>query len=133
MGCRSRECDAASRELLAQARRAQRARLAVPVVTPRGIARDAEARCVTSSVTPSTCSNDGFIHWAAYSIPASATGLAENAGASEPDLGGGGRHAWNDFLKRRYDGPCPPRGRRPNTASPCTHSTCRPSTTPARP
>jgi Raf kinase inhibitor-like YbhB/YbcL family protein len=48
---------------------------------------------------------DGFIHWAVYNIPGSATGLAENAGASDPD-----RHAWNDFLKRNYGGPCPPEG-----------------------
>jgi Raf kinase inhibitor-like YbhB/YbcL family protein len=53
---------------------------------------------------------DGFIHWAAYNIPATATGLAANAGASEPDLPGGGRHAYNDFLKRSYGGPCPPEG-----------------------
>jgi Raf kinase inhibitor-like YbhB/YbcL family protein len=53
---------------------------------------------------------DGFIHWAAYNIPASAAGLPENAGASEPDIAGGGRHAYNDFLKRSYGGPCPPEG-----------------------
>jgi hypothetical protein len=53
---------------------------------------------------------DGFIHWVAYNIPAAATELAGNAGASEPDLAGGGRHAYNDFLRRRYDGPCPPEG-----------------------
>ena len=53
---------------------------------------------------------DGFIHWVAYNIPASTTELPENAGAAEPDLAGGGRHAYNDFLRRRYDGPCPPEG-----------------------
>lgn len=53
---------------------------------------------------------DGFIHWVAYNIPASTTDLPENAGAAEPDLAGGGRHAYNDFLRRRYDGPCPPEG-----------------------
>jgi len=53
---------------------------------------------------------DGFIHWVAYNIPATTTELAENAGAGEPDLRGGGKHAYNDFLRRRYDGPCPPEG-----------------------
>ena len=53
---------------------------------------------------------DGFIHWAAYNIPATVTHLEENAGAADPDLAGGGRHAWNDFLKRSYGGPCPPEG-----------------------
>lgn len=48
---------------------------------------------------------DGFIHWVAYNIPATVTALAENA-----ELKGGGRQAYNDFLRRRYDGPCPPEG-----------------------
>jgi phosphatidylethanolamine-binding protein (PEBP) family uncharacterized protein len=43
---------------------------------------------------------DGFIHWAVYNIPATRTSLPENAGASEPDLVGGGRNAYNDLLKR---------------------------------
>lgn len=53
---------------------------------------------------------DGFVHWAIYNIPASVAGLTENAGAADPDLAGGGRHAYNDFLKRSYGGPCPPEG-----------------------
>jgi Raf kinase inhibitor-like YbhB/YbcL family protein len=53
---------------------------------------------------------DGFIHWAVYNLPANVTSLAENAGAADPDLAGGGRHAYNDFLKRSYGGPCPPEG-----------------------
>jgi Raf kinase inhibitor-like YbhB/YbcL family protein len=53
---------------------------------------------------------DGFVHWAAYNIPASATGIAANAGAVEGDLESGGRQAYNDFLKRSYGGPCPPEG-----------------------
>lgn len=53
---------------------------------------------------------DGFIHWAAYNIPATVAGLPENAGAADPDLKVGGRHAYNDFLKRSYGGPCPPEG-----------------------
>ena len=53
---------------------------------------------------------DGFIHWVAYNIPSSVTALPANAGAGEPDLASGGRNAHNDFLRRRYDGPCPPEG-----------------------
>jgi Raf kinase inhibitor-like YbhB/YbcL family protein len=53
---------------------------------------------------------DGFVHWAAYNIPASAHAIAANAGATEGDLPGGGRQAYNDFLKRSYGGPCPPEG-----------------------
>jgi Raf kinase inhibitor-like YbhB/YbcL family protein len=53
---------------------------------------------------------DGFVHWAAYNIPAGAKRLASNAGAIDGDLEGGGRQAYNDFLKRSYGGPCPPEG-----------------------
>jgi Raf kinase inhibitor-like YbhB/YbcL family protein len=53
---------------------------------------------------------DGFIHWAVYNIPAAVTHLDENAGANEPDIPGAGRHAYNDFLARKYGGPCPPEG-----------------------
>ena len=36
---------------------------------------------------------------------------SENAGASEPERPGDrGRHTYNDLLRRRYDGPCPPEG-----------------------
>lgn len=53
---------------------------------------------------------DGFVHWVAYNIPATTTSLPSNAGASEPELTPAGRHAYNDFLKRSYGGPCPPEG-----------------------
>jgi Raf kinase inhibitor-like YbhB/YbcL family protein len=53
---------------------------------------------------------DGFVHWAAYNIPAGLASLPANAGAQEGDLAGGGRQAYNDFLKRSYGGPCPPEG-----------------------
>jgi Raf kinase inhibitor-like YbhB/YbcL family protein len=53
---------------------------------------------------------DGFVHWAAYNIPAGATEIASNAGAVEGDMVSGGRQAYNDFLKRSYGGPCPPEG-----------------------
>jgi Raf kinase inhibitor-like YbhB/YbcL family protein len=53
---------------------------------------------------------DGFVHWVAYNIPATTTSLPSNAGATEPELTPAGRHAYNDFLKRNYGGPCPPEG-----------------------
>ena len=53
---------------------------------------------------------DGFVHWVMYNIPAAATHLDENAGAAGIDLAGGGRNAYNDFLRRDYSGPCPPEG-----------------------
>jgi Raf kinase inhibitor-like YbhB/YbcL family protein len=53
---------------------------------------------------------DGFVHWAAYNIPADAKSLAANAGAADGDLPSGGRQAYNDFLERSYGGPCPPEG-----------------------
>jgi Raf kinase inhibitor-like YbhB/YbcL family protein len=53
---------------------------------------------------------DGFVHWAAYNIPADARTIPTNAGAVEGDMQSGGRQAYNDFLKRSYGGPCPPEG-----------------------
>jgi Raf kinase inhibitor-like YbhB/YbcL family protein len=53
---------------------------------------------------------DGFVHWAAYNIPATVIALPANAGATEPELTAGGRNAYNDFLHRNYGGPCPPEG-----------------------
>jgi Raf kinase inhibitor-like YbhB/YbcL family protein len=53
---------------------------------------------------------DGFVHWVGYNIPATVYSLPANAGAAEGDLSGGGRQAYNDFLKRSYGGPCPPEG-----------------------
>jgi Raf kinase inhibitor-like YbhB/YbcL family protein len=53
---------------------------------------------------------DGFVHWAIYNIPAGVTNIPANAGAAEGDIAGIGRHAYNDFLKRSYGGPCPPEG-----------------------
>lgn len=53
---------------------------------------------------------DGFVHWAAYNIPANARAIPANAGAVEGDMEAGGRQAYNDFLKRSYGGPCPPEG-----------------------
>ncbi|MCU1230042.1 MAG: putative phosphatidylethanolamine-binding protein [Acidobacteria bacterium] len=53
---------------------------------------------------------DGFVHWVAYNIPANVTALPANAGATEPELAPSGRHAYNDFLRRNYGGPCPPEG-----------------------
>ena len=53
---------------------------------------------------------DGFVHWVMYNIPATATRLDENAAAAGVDVANGGRHAYNDFLRRDYSGPCPPEG-----------------------
>lgn len=53
---------------------------------------------------------DGFVHWAAYNIPASSRRLAANSGSADGDMESGGRQAYNDFLKRSYGGPCPPEG-----------------------
>jgi len=50
---------------------------------------------------------DGFVHWSMYDIPAATRELAANAGATPPE---GARNAYNDFLRRAYDGPCPPEG-----------------------
>ena len=51
----------------------------------------------------------GFYHWVAYSIPASASSIPENAPKGS-ELPGGGTQGRNDFGKVGYGGPCPPSG-----------------------
>lgn len=48
-----------------------------------------------------------FYHWAAFDIPATAKALEEKRGS-------GMSQAINDFGKRGYGGPCPPRGHGPH-------------------
>ena len=50
-----------------------------------------------------------YVHWVLYDIPASATGLPEDAaGGSLPE---GAREGVNDWKRTGYGGPCPPIGR----------------------
>ncbi len=51
-----------------------------------------------------------FTHWGIYNIPATATGLPENAGVAGNTYG---TQIVNDFGFAEYDGPCPPAGYRP--------------------
>lgn len=51
-----------------------------------------------------------WVHWVAYNIPPSATGLAEGTPAQEK-LADGTRQGINDFRKVGYGGPCPPPGK----------------------
>ena len=53
-----------------------------------------------------------FIHWVAFDLPVSLTGLPEGVPKSPRALGFG--QAKNDFLRVGYDGPCPPRGHGPH-------------------
>lgn len=48
-----------------------------------------------------------WYHWAIYDIPSDASGLPEDC---PPDGRDGIRQAINDFGRRGYAGPCPPRG-----------------------
>ena len=49
-----------------------------------------------------------WVHWVVYNIPATATGLPENAGKQLP---AGARSGKNDWKRSGYGGPCPPIGR----------------------
>ena len=49
-----------------------------------------------------------FYHWAIYDIPATVTSLPEHY---PPETRDHVRQAINDFGRRGYGGPCPPRGR----------------------
>lgn len=50
-----------------------------------------------------------WVHWVAYAIPATATGLDE--GASGTGMPAGAREGQNDWKKTGWNGPCPPVGR----------------------
>lgn len=50
-----------------------------------------------------------WVHWVAYAIPATATGLDE--GASGTRMPAGAREGRNDWKKPGWNGPCPPVGR----------------------
>lgn len=54
---------------------------------------------------PDAPSGDWY-HWAAFNVPANVTMLPEHC----PARATGMRQAANDFGKREYGGPCPPRG-----------------------
>jgi len=51
----------------------------------------------------------GFYHWVAYNIPATSSGIQENA-QKQSELRGGGTQGRNDFGNSGYGGPCPPSG-----------------------
>ena len=53
-----------------------------------------------------------FHHWAAYGIRPDLSFLQSGLGPESP--GAGLRQAINDFGKRGYGGPCPPRGHKPH-------------------
>jgi hypothetical protein len=50
-----------------------------------------------------------WVHWVAYNIPASTSGLPEALPARD-EIAGGGVQGKNDFRKTGYGGPCPPGG-----------------------
>ncbi len=51
-----------------------------------------------------------WVHWVAWSVPATVRQLPENV-SKTADLPGGGRQGNNDFRKTGYGGPCPPPGK----------------------
>jgi Raf kinase inhibitor-like YbhB/YbcL family protein len=50
-----------------------------------------------------------WVHWVAYDLPPSSTGLPEAVPPRE-EVAGGGHQGRNDFRKIGYGGPCPPSG-----------------------
>jgi Raf kinase inhibitor-like YbhB/YbcL family protein len=52
----------------------------------------------------------GFVHWAAFDLPAGVTSLPGGASPGG-DLPAGTREGRNDFGREGWGGPCPPRGK----------------------
>jgi Raf kinase inhibitor-like YbhB/YbcL family protein len=50
-----------------------------------------------------------FVHWLAWNVPGTATGL-DGARPTTPTLADGSRQGRNDFRRTGWGGPCPPKG-----------------------
>lgn len=76
----------------------------------------AETRSFAISVhDPDAPTGSGWWHWRVVDIPASATGLAANAGAEDSrQLPEGSRQIRNDFGYKGWGGMCPPQGAGPH-------------------
>jgi Raf kinase inhibitor-like YbhB/YbcL family protein len=67
---------------------------------------------VVTMYDPDAPTGSGWWHWVVANIPASATGLAANAGKSGgPALPSGAVQSRTDFGAPGYGGPCPPPGK----------------------
>lgn len=64
---------------------------------------------------PDAPTGSGWWHWVVFNIPASANGLARNAGSTQTTLlPAGSIQSRTDFGKPGYGGPCPPVGDKPH-------------------
>ena len=64
---------------------------------------------------PDAPTGSGWWHWVVFNIPASANGLAKNAGSTQTTLlPAGSIQSRTDFGKPGYGGPCPPAGDKPH-------------------
>lgn len=63
---------------------------------------------------PDAPTGSGWWHWVVFNIPASAHGLAKNAGTQTTLLPAGSIQSRTDFGKPGYGGPCPPEGDKPH-------------------
>ncbi len=85
-------------------------------VSPALAWRNAPAGTKSFAVTvydPDAPTGSGWWHWVVFNIPATATGLAKNAGRSGASaLPAGSVQSRTDFGQPGYGGPCPPAGDR---------------------
>ncbi len=85
-----------------------------PALSWKGAPADAKSFALTV-YDPDAPTGSGWWHWAAYNIPASATGLAEGAGTADgAKLPAGTQQVSTDFGAPGYGGPCPPQGDKPH-------------------
>ena len=87
-------------------------------VSPALLWRGAPAGTKSFAVTvydPDAPTGSGWWHWVVFNIPATATGVAKNAGAPEASLlPTGSVQSRTDYGKPGYGGPCPPAGDKPH-------------------
>jgi Raf kinase inhibitor-like YbhB/YbcL family protein len=85
-----------------------------PALKWSGAPKDTKSFAVTV-YDPDAPTGSGFWHWFVYNIPASATGLAANAGAQGgANLPKGAAMNRIDYGFAAWGGPCPPEGDKPH-------------------
>jgi Raf kinase inhibitor-like YbhB/YbcL family protein len=82
-----------------------------PALEWHGAPKETQSFAITLFDLDEPGSPSGWWHWVVYNLPASASGLAENAGrANSESLPAGTVQGRTDMSQDAYHGPCPGRG-----------------------
>jgi Raf kinase inhibitor-like YbhB/YbcL family protein len=86
-----------------------------PALSWRGVPAGTKSFALTMFDLDEHGSPSGWWHWVVYNLPATTSGLPENAGSKQgPRLPAGTLQGKTDFGNLAYDGPCPDKGQAPH-------------------